>query len=409
MNYKLVIGMLITFCLALGLRAQDVVDVKVAPVALEKSKIDVVFVLDTTGSMGGLIAAAKTKIWTVVNALGQASPPPLIRIGLVGYRDKGDAYITKRVDISDNIDAVYAKLMEFKADGGGDTPESVNQALNEAVTLMPWNKSADAYKVIFLVGDCPPHMDYQDDVKYQESCKLAKAADIVFNTIQCGNQPGTTPIWKEIATLGAGEFFQIAQDGASVAVATPFDGEIATLSSTVDRGMTFYGKDPAKSEGVRLYADATAIAAAAPVEAVAERAGYKATAGKDSLRDRNELLTDIENNTVKLKDIPNAELPTNMQKMTPEEQEKYVTEQLATRKAANAKLVELNNQRQEFLKKEAEKKPEYKSSFDYQVLNCIKNQAASKNIKFVVPDKAPEKVPDKAVAPAVVIIAPETK
>ncbi|MEI7834166.1 MAG: vWA domain-containing protein, partial [bacterium] len=108
MNYKLVIGMLITFCLALGLRAQDVVDVKVAPVALEKSKIDVVFVLDTTGSMGGLIAAAKTKIWTVVNALGQASPPPLIRIGLVGYRDKGDAYITKRVDISDNIDAVYA-------------------------------------------------------------------------------------------------------------------------------------------------------------------------------------------------------------------------------------------------------------------------------------------------------------
>ncbi len=52
MNYRLVIGMLITFCLALSLRAQDVVDVKVAPKALEKSQIDVVFVLDTTGSMG---------------------------------------------------------------------------------------------------------------------------------------------------------------------------------------------------------------------------------------------------------------------------------------------------------------------------------------------------------------------
>ncbi len=353
-----------------------------------------------------MIAAAKTKIWTIVNALGQASPPPLIRIGLVGYRDKGDAYITTRVDISDNIDAVYAKLMEFKADGGGDVPESVNQALNEAVTLMQWNKSADAYRVMFLVGDFPPHMDYQNDVKYQDSCKLAKAADIVINTIQCGNQADTTPIWKDIATLGAGEYFHIAQDGASVAVATPYDVEIATLSSTIDRGMTFYGKDDDKLDGSVIRLNARSIAYNAPAEAVVERAAYNATGGKDALRNKNELLTDIENNTVKLKDIPNAELPTNMQKMTPEEQGKYVEEQLAARKVANAKMVELNNQRQEFLKKEAEKKPEYKSSFDYQVLNCIKNQAASKNITFVVTDKATEKT---VAPPAVVITVPETK
>ncbi|MEW8587194.1 MAG: vWA domain-containing protein, partial [Candidatus Thiodiazotropha sp.] len=94
----------------------------------EPPKIEVVFVLDTTGSMSGLIQASKEKIWSIASTMAQARPAPEIRMGLVAYRDRGDAYVTRVVDLSEDLDSVYATLMDFRAAGGGDGPESVNQA-----------------------------------------------------------------------------------------------------------------------------------------------------------------------------------------------------------------------------------------------------------------------------------------
>ena len=131
---------------------------RLAPAA--HPKVDVVFVLDTTGSMSGLIQTAKDKIWSIATTMASAQPTPEIRIGLVAYRDRGDQYITRVVDLSDDLDSVYATLMDFQADGGGDTPESVNQALFDAVHNISWSQDSQAYRVVFLVGDAPPHMDY---------------------------------------------------------------------------------------------------------------------------------------------------------------------------------------------------------------------------------------------------------
>ena len=139
-------------------------DKKETKKAEQKPRIEVCFVLDTTGSMGGLIAGAKDKIWSMANEMISAKPTPEIRIGLIGYRDKTDAYVTKVYPLSNDIDDIYAKLMAFKAQGGGDTPESVNQALSEGITKMKWSKSKKVLKVIFLVGDAPPHMDYKQDL-----------------------------------------------------------------------------------------------------------------------------------------------------------------------------------------------------------------------------------------------------
>src|SRR5882757_7264849 len=94
-----------------------------------KPQIEVCFVLDTTGSMSGLIEGAKQKIWSIANEMISAKPTPEIRFGLVGYRDRGDEYVTKVFNLTDDLDGIYAHLQSFKADGGGDTPESVNEAL----------------------------------------------------------------------------------------------------------------------------------------------------------------------------------------------------------------------------------------------------------------------------------------
>src|SRR5947207_7980699 len=92
-----------------------------------RPRMEVVFVLDTTGSMSGMIAGAKQKIWAIANKLKSADPTPEISFGLVGYRDRGDTYVTKVYGLSDNLDEVYTHLYAFAAEGGGDTPESVNE------------------------------------------------------------------------------------------------------------------------------------------------------------------------------------------------------------------------------------------------------------------------------------------
>ena len=169
---------------------------------LGAKRVEVVFVLDTTGSMGGLIHAAKEKIWSIASTLAQAQQAPEISMGLVAYRDRGDAYVTQVVDLNRDLDSMYAKLMDFAADGGGDGPEAVNEALEAAIHRMSWSQDQSTYKVVFLVGDAPPHMDYQDDVKYPQVVAAAAAKGIVVNTIQCGSMSDTVAPWQHIASLG---------------------------------------------------------------------------------------------------------------------------------------------------------------------------------------------------------------
>ncbi|HEY0073163.1 MAG TPA: hypothetical protein VGB77_03605, partial [Abditibacteriaceae bacterium] len=137
--------------------------------------VEVVFVLDTTSSMTGLLEGAKQKIWSIANEIVTAKPTPLVKIGFVAYRDKGDAYVTQVHDLTANIDGAFATLQTFQAQGGGDGPEHVNKGLNDAVHQIKWSDAAKVgqslYQVMFLVGDWPPHMDYDDGFDYKKHSK----------------------------------------------------------------------------------------------------------------------------------------------------------------------------------------------------------------------------------------------
>src|SRR5262245_61312467 len=104
------------------------------------ARIEVAFVLDTTGSMGGLIEGAKRRIWSVARRIAEGQPRPDLRIALVAYRDKGDLYVTQVHDFTSDMDAVYARLMSFQAEGGGDTAEHVSAALHDAVNRVSWSR-----------------------------------------------------------------------------------------------------------------------------------------------------------------------------------------------------------------------------------------------------------------------------
>ncbi len=377
--------LLLSLLLASAAFADDKKPAKLAK-DTKKPSIEICFVLDTTGSMSGLIAGAKQKIWSVANMMISGKPTPKIKIGLIGYRDKTDAYITKTYPLSEDIDDIYAKLTAFQAQGGGDTPEAVNQALHEAVHKMKWSKSRDVLKIIFLVGDAPPHMDYKQDVKYPVTCEQAAKADIIINTIQCGRMASTTPIWKEIAGKAEGKFNQILQDGGVLAMATPFDKEIAEHNVALNATVTGYGTVVMQKAAVAKARSAEA----APKEAAADRATYFLRSASPSLKsapvisgggDLTELLA---NKKLDIKDIEEKKLPENVRKMKPKEREDYLKKQVEDRNKAQAELKGLLKKRADFIaKKNAELKKAGKlKGFDAKVQKLIREQAAPKGIAY---------------------------
>ena len=231
--------------------------------AWSKPVIEVVFVLDTTGSMGPLIEGAKRKIWSIATTLIDCSPDAEIRMGLVAYRDIGDDYVTKTFNLTTDIQGLYADLLELRARGGGDWPESVNEALHIGVTKMNWSRGRDTTRIIFLVGDAPPHMDYAQDMKYPDVMRLARARDITVNTVQAGSARDTERYWREIAQMGRGEYMAIPQDGGKIVVIeTPYDREIIELQGRINRTVVPYGSQT-QQRGVRERVHAGTVGAGA--------------------------------------------------------------------------------------------------------------------------------------------------
>jgi len=357
-----------------------------APEAPETNaaQVDVVFVLDTTGSMGGLIQAAKEKIWAIANTLALADPAPDIRMGLIGYRDRSDEYITKSTRLTDDLDAVYTELMTFDANGGNDTPESVNQALHEAVAKMDWRDSDDTYRVIFLVGDAPPHMDYQDDVKYPESCKRAAEAGIYVNTIQCGTIPETTPIWREIAAKAEGRYFRVEQSGGAILTDTPFDEELAALGAKVEGTRYYYGAADVVSENEARLDRAEGIDSGATMKAKAQRAFFNSTgAGAKNFYGTQELVNDYAKGKVDFDSLNDDQLPEEFRGKSKSEIEVALKEKATEREALQLQIAELAKKRQAHIENQLKKTElKGKGSLDFGIFDCIKTQAVKAGLEY---------------------------
>jgi hypothetical protein len=346
--------------------------VTVANAAASRPRVEVAFVLDSTGSMGGLIEGAKQKIWSIANAIIGRRPSPEVRIGLVSYRDReGDEYVTRLFDLTDDIDAVFGNLQSFRADGGGDDLESVNQALHEAVTRMSWSKDPNVLKVVFLVGDYGPHMDYRNDVKYPDTCREAVRRLIAINTVQCGDVAETTPVWQQIARLSEGSYVALAQDGNMQAVSTPYDTDIAAVSAEIGRTLIAYGRLERQAE-VREKA---AKAEAAPASVAADRAVFNLASGGKAVQGVGDLVADLEAGAVDLAKVAKDDLPPEMQRMSLAEQRAYVQARQAERDALNARLVKLSQQRAAWLEKELARLGGTADSFDRTVSEMINTQA----------------------------------
>jgi hypothetical protein len=192
----------------------------IAPVAAQdeakpaKPHIDLAFCIDTTGSMQSEIENVKAKTKELVAKLAGGKPSPVIRVGLVAYRDKGDEYVTKVFPFNEDIDKVVKDITSLKADGGGDAPEAVSEGLHVAVNDLKWSDDSKTLKLLFLIGDAGPHTEAKD-FDYKKEAKSAIAHGIQVNTLGCQglerySESEGVGVFKEIAKLSDGKYESLA-------------------------------------------------------------------------------------------------------------------------------------------------------------------------------------------------------
>ena len=130
------------------------VDFTVSRAAPMVKKLDLMLVIDTTGSMGDEIRYLQGELAAILRSLRARHPGLDLRIGFVFYKDVGDDYVTSTVPLTGDFNAAQGSLRQQSAGGGGDYPEAMEQALIRGAGQQ-WRP--DAVKTLLLVADAPPH------------------------------------------------------------------------------------------------------------------------------------------------------------------------------------------------------------------------------------------------------------
>lgn len=237
--------------------------------------LDLVFLLDSTGSMQDEIDRIKATVGTIASRIEQLPGSTKPRFGLVTFRDQGDDYVTRSWDLTGDINEFSANLAPLEARGGGDQPESVNAGLHEAIHLPGWadNSAGRHIRMIVLVGDAPPHLDYPNDYEYTALLREATAMGIkVFPIGASGLDDQGEYIFRQFAQITEGQFvFLTYANGVSGApgVSTTHQVSNYTVSDLDSLVVSLVAGEIANQEGRKAgdsQGQVAPVPAIAPVE-----------------------------------------------------------------------------------------------------------------------------------------------
>ncbi|NLX04175.1 MAG: VWA domain-containing protein, partial [Phycisphaerae bacterium] len=286
--------------------------------------IQMAILLDTSGSMSGLIEQAKSQLWSIVNEFALATrdgKTPRIEVALYEYGKStipaAEGHIRMILPLTTDLDKVSEELFALTTNGGD---EYCGQVIQSAVRSLAWSKATNDLKVIFIAGNEP---FTQGQVDYRKACRQAIARGIVVNTIHCGTETeGEHGKWKDGAALADGRFINIDHNQAVVQIDAPQDVEIARLNEQLNDTYIPYGPAGEQGKGRQITQDRNA--AAYGQANVAQRVAAKASKQYDNAA--WDLVDAVRESAVDLEKIVTTDLPEAMQNMTAEQRQQYVRE-----------------------------------------------------------------------------------
>ena len=210
------------------------------PTRLDYAQLDLLFLIDATGSMDDEIDKLKNTMADIADQIATLPERPDVRYGLVAYRDRGDAFIVRPYDFTSNLRDFQRNLAALRADGGGDEPEALNAALHTSLNELSW-RAEDSVRLIILVADAPPHLDYNwEGFSYDTDMIDAVGQGIKIFPVGASNlNPDGEYIFRQLAQFTGGKFvFLTYADGSdpSSGPGTETDHDVDNYSvDTLDR------------------------------------------------------------------------------------------------------------------------------------------------------------------------------
>ncbi|MBU1358388.1 MAG: VWA domain-containing protein [Gammaproteobacteria bacterium] len=171
----------------------------------QRAMLDLVFLVDATGSMGDEIGKLKSTLRTIADEVARLPSQPETCFGLVAYRDRSDQFLVRRHDLTNDLGAFQSVLDALQASGGGDYPEAMNEALHETVHKINW-RGTGATRMVVLLADAPPHLDYGGP-QYDNDMMAALGKGIkVFGVGASGLDKQGEYVQRQIAQYTGGSF-----------------------------------------------------------------------------------------------------------------------------------------------------------------------------------------------------------
>ncbi|HEX9251046.1 MAG TPA: vWA domain-containing protein [Ignavibacteriaceae bacterium] len=345
----------------------------------KNSSIQLALLLDTSGSMDGLIDQAKSQLWKIVNELATSKKngrPVNLNVALYEYGKQSipadEGYLRNIVPFTGDLDKISDELFKLRTNGGD---EYCGKVILNAVENLQWNKSNDNLKIIFIAGNEP---FTQGDIDYKTACQNAIKKGIVVNTIFCGNyDEGVQTMWKDGADLADGKYMNIDHNAAIIHIDAPQDAEIIRLGQELNKTYIAFGSAGREKKEMQAEQDANSMSLSPGVmveRSVTKSGGQYKNSGWD-------LVDAKKDGSVKIEDLKDEDLPVEMKEMTVQERKSYVDKMEKDREQIQNQINKLNDERSKYIaQKMIQNKNE--NTLDAVMIKTIREQAKQKNYKF---------------------------
>jgi hypothetical protein len=343
--------------------------------AIGEERIQLAILLDTSNSMDGLIAQAKSQLWKIVNELARSrrnGKSPSLEVALFEYGNDGlaetDGYLRMVSNLTTDLDKISEELFALSTDGGS---EYCGMVIDRALARLAWSSSNDVLKLIYIAGNEP---FTQGPLPYAASCAKAITRGIIVNTIFCGSrEEGIATFWKDGADRADGRYTSINKDEVAVSIDTPFDNDIIQLGNELNKTYVGYGAkgEILKTRQAAQDSNAASMGQEANVQrSVAKAQGVYSNEGWD-------LVDAIQNKAVTLGALKDEDLPADMRKMTPAQREEHIRALAVRRADLQKKINEVNEKRRLYVAAEMKKRSQA-NTLEAAILLTVKDQAEQK-------------------------------
>ncbi len=350
---------------------------------LERPRIQLAILLDTSNSMDGLIEQTRNQLWQVVNQFALARQDgitPILEIALFEYGNSdnpgGSGYVRQLSGFTRELDAVSQGLFSLTTNGGD---EFCGYVIDAALHRLQWSRSSSDIKMIFIAGN--ESFD-QGPVRYQDAIQLARQYDISVNTIHAGSHDeGIRDGWRDGAVLAGGDYLSIDADQQVVHVEAPQDARIAELNAKLNTTYVPYGAQGAGKAQRQLEQDR--LSSDISVGLLAKRARAKASAFYGNADwDLVDAFKDGEVAEEQLHEMEDSALPEPMQGLSAQQKLNYLQQKQDERISIQKEILELSEARVSYVAAMKREQATVAPSVSDALTGAIRKQAQQKNFTF---------------------------